>query len=399
MLADSKNFVRSFQCLAAMLWVAFAIHSAAAQDYNIQEAKVYVKMDFWKAPNSQSAEAWHFDPNNNGVWTRLPNYPTTPTAPPHAQFKVKDLFRHDLMPDTHIWFVGVESIQVVEGTPPNFANVSGNPAYSEMIDRMIFAADPESTDVEVHDPCGERSWPIHTGSELTSYLLHPHPGWAGGYGMRMKKEGLLESTAWLWKNPAGVEESDVYIEFTLRFDMDDVPEPPLRSHRIVMVSWISAADGCGYNFCLAQGQETAVKVGTPFPVPNDSASTIVVAVPHVIDHTATLQLYHRRDEQNTLLLDTSINNSNNYHTAHKCEPDGGEIAWHNHTIAAAGHLPVGGLTAWRGVIHFGEQVEDEIFAAASFNIPSHSSPTPSPTNHRALYMVFWHGWIPQGGGE
>ncbi len=387
---------------ALLLTMGIVMTSAAKAQlqYRIQEAKVYVKMDFWKAPSSQSAEAWHFDPNNNGVWTQLPDDPTMPTAPPRAQFKVKDLFRHDLMPDPYIWFVAVDEIRVVAGSPGNFADVSGNAAYSEMIDRMIFAADPVSTGVQLHDPCGDRSWPIATGSELTRYQLHDHPsGWEGSYGMMMNKEGLLESTGWLWKNPAGVDESEVYIEFTLLFDMDQVPEFPLRSHRNVAVSWISAGGGCGYNFWLAEGQETAVKIGTPFRVPDEMWSELVVAVPQVLDHTATLQLYWRRNSQNTLLIDTPINNSNNHFTAHKCEPNGGDIAWHNHQNAAAGHLPVGGLSQWHGSHVFDAQELDWIFAAATFNIPPHTSPNPAPTNHRALYMVFWHGVIQGGGGN
>lgn len=386
--------------LAAVMSVALAANPADGQQYRIEEAKVYVKMDFWEAPSSQSAEAWHFDPNNNGVWTQLPNKAGTPTAPPRAQFEVKDLFRHDLMPDPYVWFVAVDEIRVVTGNPSNFTNVSGNPAYTEMIDRMIFAADPDSTEVAVHDPCGNRSWPIATGSELTRYQLHDHPyGWEGSYGMMMNKEGLLESTAWLWKNPAGIEESDVYIEFKLLFDLDQDAPQGLRNHRNVSVSWISAAGGCGYTFCLAEGQETAVKIGTPFAVPDEIWSELVVAVPHVLDHTATLQLYWRRGAQNMLLIDSAINNSTNHHTSHKCLPDGGDIAWHNHSSAAAGHLPVGGLTAWRGDHVFNNDGQDEIFAAATFNIPSHTSPNPAPTNHRALYMVFWHGTIDQGGGE
>ncbi len=138
-----------------------------------------------------------------------------------------------------------------------------------------------------------------------------------------------------------------------------------------------------------------MKVGTPFAEPDNQYTRIVVAVPHVLDHTATLRLYHlARDSQNTLLLDTSINNSNNHYTSHKCEPDGGTHAWHNHSSGSAGHLPVGGLSQWHGSIVLNDvYYTDEIFAAASFNIPSHT--TSDPTDHRALYMVFWHG---SGGG-
>ncbi len=379
--------------LIVLAMTALATSVAKAQpQYRIEDAKVYVKMEFWKAPGAQAAEAWHFDPNNNDIWTQLPNNPTPPDVRPRAQFKVKDLFRHDLMPDPYVWFVAVDKIRVVAGSPSNFANVSGNPSYTEMIDRMVFKADPNSTEVIVYDPCGERSWPIFTGSELTPYTLFPHPtGWEGGYGMKMNKEGLLESANWLWKNPAGIEESDVYIEFTLFFDMDAEVEWPLLNHRKVRASWISADSGCGYTFCLPEGQETAVKIGTPFAEPDAIWSELVVAVPHVLDHTATLQLYWQHNGVNTLLIDSAINNSTNHHTAHKCLPDGGEIAWHNHSSAAAGHLPVGGLIAWRGDHVFNNDGQDEIFAAATFNIPSHTSPNPAPTNHRALYLVFWRG--------
>ncbi len=383
---------------ALLLTMGFVMTSAAKAQHIPRTAKVYVKMDFWNAPASQSAEAWHFDPNNNGVWTQLSNDPTTPTAPPHAQFKIKDLFLSSLMQETHVWFLGVPDIQVVTGSPGNFTNVSGNAAYSEMIDRMIFAADPMTADIGSHDPCGNRVWPIATGSELTPYLLYPHVNRQGGYGMRMVKEGLLESTGWLWKNPDNVEQADVYIEFTLLFDMKDEQQIPAQRHQDVLVSWISAGGGCDYNFCIAQGQETAVKIGTPFAAPGDT-SKIVVAVPHVLDHTAALQLYWRRNSQNTLLIDTPINNSINHFTAHKCEPDGCDIAWHNHQNAAAGHLPVAGLSQVHAALSLDGPGLDEIFAVASFNMPPHTSPNPAPTNHRALYMVFWHGTIPQGGGN
>lgn len=382
----------------AMLAAAVLTAGTAKAQNNPQPAKVYVKMDFWESPGSQSAEAWHFDPNNNGTWTQLSNNPTPPDARPRARFEIEDLFPAEWMADDHIWFLGVTDIEVVTGSPGNFAYVSNNASYTEMIDRMIFAVDPTTADIGAYDPCGTRIWPIATGSELTPYWLYPHTNRRGGYGMRVLKEGLLESTAWLWKNPADVEEADVYIEFTLLFDMVDYATEPADWHQPVVVSWISAGGGCGYDFCLSQGQATAVKVGTPFDVPDDTYTRIVVAVPHVIDHTAALQLYLKRNNQNTLLIDTSINNSNNHYTSHKCEPDGGLHAWHNHSSASAGHLPVGGLSQWHGSIVLNDiAYTDEVFAAASFNIPSHA--TSDPTDHRALYMVFWHGTPPQGGGN
>ncbi len=384
-------------CLLIIAAMAVLTAASAKAQPNPQEAKVYVKMDFWEGSGSQSAEAWHFDPNNNGQWTQLSNHPNPPDARPRARFEIEDLFLSSLMQDDWVWFLGVKDVKVVTGEPGNFTNVSLYPEYSELIDRMVFAVDPAAVDIGAHDPCGERIWPIATGSELTPYMLYEHPNRDGGYGMRMLKEGMLESTAWLWKNPADVEEADVYIEFTLVFDMKDDPGFGWEDYRHikVKVSWISTAGGCGYTFCLAQGQETAVKIGTPFAEPG-WYSTIVVAVPHVIDHTATLQLYQRRNNQNTLLINTSIGNSNGHDTTHKCEPDGGLHAWHDHSSGSAGHLPVGGLSAWRGSIVLDDSpYQDSIFAAASFNIPSHT--TADPTNHRALYMVFWHP--DQSGGE
>lgn len=139
--------------------------------------------------------------------------------------------------------------------------------------------------------------------------------------MRMHKEGLLASTGWLWQNPAGVEDDDVYIEFTLRLDMVDVPQEPEDRRIDVLVSWISAGGGCGYTFCLNEGQSS--KIGTPVNVLAGGVSTyLVLAVPHVLDHTSVLRLSHRYDNQNTLLIDSTINNVNSHYAAHKCEPDG-----------------------------------------------------------------------------
>lgn len=369
--------------LIALAPVACA-NTARAQ-YDIRDAKVYVKMDFWQSAEDQSAEAWHFDPNNNGVWTKLSSDPDPPNGRPRAQFEVQDLFLAELMQSTHVWFLGVPEIRVVSGEPGSFVDRSDDAQYTEMIDRMIFAS---ATGQGFHDPCGNRSWPIATGSELTPYLLHPHPG-PKPYGMRMAKDGLLASIGWLWMNPAGVEEADVYIEFTLIFDMVDVADPPQFRRVDVVVSWISAAGGCDYNFCLNHGQSS--KVGTPFPVPDGVTAYLVLAVPHVKDHTSVLRLYHRYEDQNTLLIDSPINNLNSHHAAHKCEPDGGTHAWHNHSSVAAAHLPVGGLAAHQVVIRFATPGWDHVFTAASFDVPAHS--TASPTNHRALYMVFWYGTI------
>ncbi len=51
---------------SVVMSVALAANPANGQQYRIEPAKVYVKMDFWDDPEDQSAEAWHFDPNNNG---------------------------------------------------------------------------------------------------------------------------------------------------------------------------------------------------------------------------------------------------------------------------------------------------------------------------------------------
>lgn len=379
--------------LTLMLSVGLFPRRAQAQGYNVQQAKVYVKMDYWEPTASQSAEAWHFDPNNGGVWTQLPNDPTTPTAPPRAKFEVWDIFLHELMQEDYVWFIGVQSIKVVTGTPGSFVDVTDQPAYTEMIDRMIFAVDdPVNAGISpIYDPCGTRVWPIATGSELTPYRLYPHDHQQGGYGIRMLKHAQLESTAWHWENPAGVAQADVYIEFTILFDMVHKPVNAPR-HQNVAVSWISAGGGCGYNFCLSQGQPTAAKIGAPVGVLNQSFTALVAAVPHVLDHTSALQLYWRHEGQNTLVIDSSIDNSNSHPAAHQCEPDGEAIPWHTHSSGSTGHLrPLIGLSAWQGYWELADGLDDEVFTAASFNIPTH---TPNaPTDQRALYMVFWHGTI------
>ncbi len=376
--------------LAAALSAALLTGRTRAQEcYNIQAADVYVKMDFWKAPDEQTAEAWHFDPNNNMQWTQLPNDPAS--ARPRARFKVEDLYLHELMLDDEVWFIGVDNIQVVTGAPGNFTIVSGVAEYVEMLDRIVFAVqDPQSAGIQIiYDPCGTRVWPIAAGSDLTPYRLHPHTSNPGGYGIRMKKEALLASTGWRWKNPAGVAPADVYVVLTILHDMVKKPNPPCLRHVNVGVSWISAGDGCAYDFCLSAGQPTVLKVGSPVNA-LDGWAALVAAVPHTLDHTAALQLYWRHGTEITLLIDSSIGDSVSQPVAHKCEPEGMEIPWHTHAPGVTGHLrPSLGLSFWQGRYDLNSPQGNEVFTAASFDVPAHS--VAAPTNHRALYMVFWHG--------
>lgn len=393
--------IRIGQCVGVILtlWLGPAAAMGQRRDTLIQEVPVYVKMDFWKMSSQQTAEAWHFDPNNNWTWTQLPNDPTPPDLRARAKFPLRLLFNEALHPDAWVWFLGVPRIRVVKGSPSAFEDVSGDPQYTEMIDRMVIGADPETTNMVSHDPCGNgRIWPIATGSELTTYRLDDR-GLERYFGMRMFRanqgvpDGLLKSAAWSWKNPAGVAQQDVYIEFTLRFDLHDRNDY-FSTYHDTYVSWISAGGGCDYNFCLTQGQATAVMIGTPYSLgAMQDPALLVAAVPHTLDHTASLQLYKRSGSQNTLLLNSSIGNLVTYPTAHQCEPDGEEIPWHTHTPGQTGHLPVGGLsTTWFLLepIHGG--MNEQIFSAASFNIPPHD--IDASTNHRALYMVFWiSSWI------
>lgn len=244
---------------ALLLTMGLALISAAKAQTSPRNANVYVKMDFWDDPEDQIAEAWHFDPNNNGEWTQLSNDPNPPGGRPRARFEIEDLFLSSLMQDDWVWFLAVLDIQVVTGSHENFQYVTTQNAYTELIDRMVFAVDPDSTSIGAYDPCGSRIWPIANGSELTTYYLSPHFASEGGYGMRIEKNAPLQSTAWLWKNPGNVEQADVYIEFTLQFDMVDDPGTPEERRIDVHISWISAGCGCGYEFCLDPSQTRATK--------------------------------------------------------------------------------------------------------------------------------------------
>ncbi len=299
------------------------------------------------------------------------------------------------MQDDWVWFLAVLDIQVVAGSHENFQYVRTQSAYTELIDRLVFAVDPDSTSIGAYDPCGSRIWPIATGSELTTYYLSPHFASEGGYGMRIEKNALLQSTAWLWKNPGNVEQADVYIEFTLQFDMVDEPGIPEERRIDVHISWISAGCGCGYEFCLDPSQTTATKLGSPYALSPRYSTKIVAAVPLTLDHTASMQLYRKRGNQYMIIHQNNVATSNNYYTAHKCEPDGDDIGWHRHSSGPAGHLAVGGLghgAAHQTLIEL-EEAGDAVLAAASFDSPAHAT-VPPPTNHRALYMVFWHSILP-----
>jgi len=379
----STRLIRDLGC--AMVFCLLCASSAPAQDF--VEHEVYVKMDYWESAGDQSAEAWHFDPDNGNQWTQLPNDPNPPDARERAKFTIKDLLEDAKITqfDT-VWFLGVKDIQVVGGQPGSFQNLSLNEAYSEMIDMMVFSFHGEASGMVAHDPCGSRIWPIATGSEMTPYVLHEHPDNAQQkyYGMKLNSEEIVASAAWRWKNPADVAaDEDVYIEFTLKFDYHKTNEA--YAYINCGVSWISAAGGCDYNFCLTGS--TATKVGTPFDM--DIHGPIVVAVPHTLDHATVIRLYKRVGTQDTLLVQRNPDNSNNYYTAHRCEPDGGEIAWHVHTSGQYGHLKVRGYEQWQG----NEDPGDGVFTAAAYNVSPHSSS--APTNHRGLFIIFWErGVIP-----
>lgn len=292
-----------------------------------------------------------------------------------------------------MWFLGVPAIKVVRGSPGAFQDVSGDPRYSEMIDRMVIAADPTTTNMTPRDPCGDRIWPIATGSELTPYELSNvdrHFGMAmvQDSGPPLHRKGLLFSAAWGWKNPAGLEAEDVYIEFTLRFDLRQTNNL-FGTYYDMYVSWISAGGGCGYTFCLTPEQSTAAKAGTPHLLTNFNSHFLVAAVPHMLDHTAGLQLYNRNGTQNTLLLNTPIGNLNSHPTSHKCEPDGAAIENHTHASGSAGHLRRGGLSAYyfNPLEELNGSTPEEVFATSWFDIPPHA--VEAPTDQRALYMLFW----------
>jgi len=165
--------IRIGQCVGVILtcWLGVAVSFAQPIEPLIQQVQVYVKMDFWQASSQQTAEAWHFDPNNNGAWTQLPKDPTPPDLRARAKFEIPRLFNQNLPADDWIWFLGVPRIRVVRGSPSAFEDVSADPQYTEMIDHMVIGADPTTTSMSSHDPCGNRIWPIASGSELTTYQL------------------------------------------------------------------------------------------------------------------------------------------------------------------------------------------------------------------------------------
>lgn len=365
-------------------------HAAVAQiDPEREEAHVYIKMDFWEPVGSQTAEAWHFDPNNNEQWTRLPNKPYQTIA--RAQFEVQNLFPADDV-GPWMWFLGVTHVAIQKGEPGNFTDVSNQPAYSQMIDRMVMGLDGEASSMNPDDPCGDRIWPIAVGSSLTICELWKAP--ERPWGMRMVKEELLGVVSWQWENPTGVEEEDVYLDLTLLFDKVD---PALYTN--VFVSWISAGGGCGYDFCVNSNQQVT-KTGTPVSLNNGAAYQIVGALPLTLDHTSNMKLYKRENNNDTLLITTLPVNSNNFYSAHKCQPDGSDIEWHNHSIGSSGHLQVGGVSAQWGY----EALLDDttIFTTADFVVPPHETFDPfhtvaTPINCRAVYVIFWYSAGSPGG--
>lgn len=158
---------RAFLFLGVFAAVLFASAQPTVAQLRL-DVHIYVKMDFWEPIGSQTAEAWHFDPNNNGAWTQLSNWPVQGVEQPRAQFEVQDLF-----PSEHVgpwvWFLGVHSIAVKKGDPSNFADVSNQPAYSQMINRLVMGLDGEASSLVPIDPCGDRIWP-HRRRQFTHGL-------------------------------------------------------------------------------------------------------------------------------------------------------------------------------------------------------------------------------------
>lgn len=378
--------------MTAMLVLSLPAPSAHAQlgPPVVRDPQVYIKMDFWKSPDEQSAQAWHFDPNNGNQWTQLPNDPAYNLAKPRARFPFRRLFLESELEFPWIWFMGVPGIKVLRGSPGSFEDVSNNPDYSEMIEFMVMGFDPTTCSMTAHDPCGERIWPIAAGSDLTPYTIGDIDSFRY-YAMRMVQkmngfphtEGLLQSAVWRWKNPAGLAEEDVYLEFTLRFDLAD-QNIEFNTYFDTHVSWISAGGGCGYTFCLTTG--TATKTGTPYNLMIGD-HLLVLAVPHVLDRTAGLQLYKRNGNQNTLLVNSLIGNANSHPTSHKCDPDGALIPSHTHASGAAGHLLKGGLSPKYFAPLEPLIATDEVFTTSWFDVPAHT--VAGPVNHQALYMLFW----------
>ncbi len=381
----------SLLAISVVLAIGLTAVRSNAQPIEIyHERDVYIKMDFWKPRSEQSAEAWFFDPANGGLLTQLPNDPSTPTAPPRAKFTVERFFPEPEFDENHAWFIGVPEINV--GIPgsneASFNDLSHLPQYSEMIDLAAMYIESESG---AGDPCGERIWPIATGSEMTRYWIGPHvnnePPLGRSYGMRMERTAHVGSAVWRWKNPAGLAQQDIYLRLKLRFDWrgDTYPRWPVRC------SWISAGGGCEYNICLEQGQGEVELTGPSYSLEwQGYQPRIIAAVPHTLDHTTEVRLWRHMNgppQQKISLLQYAPINSVNHLAAHKCEPDGQTLGWHTHGPSQTGHLQFRGLEqAWQGefILTYG----DMLFTTAKFNVPLHG--TPAPVGCRALYMVFWH---------
>lgn len=390
MKSGSRNRMFLTLIITAFLSPGLLAPSAGAQEI-YHERDVYIKMDFWKPAYQQSAEAWFFDPANGGLLTQLPNDPSTPTAPPRARFTVERFFPEPEFNEYHAWFIGVPEINVgIPGSDEeSFMDLSNLPQYSEMIDLAAMYIESESG---AGDPCGERIWPIATGSEMTRYWIGPHvnngPPLHRRYGMRMERTGHLGSAVWRWKNPAGLAEQDIYLRLKLRFDLRG--ESFLRNH--VRCSWISAGGGCDYNICLDQGQGEVTLSGPPYSLNWQGAAPVVIAaVPHALDHTTEVRLWRiitNPPPPNFIpLLTFTPNNSVNHPAAHKCEPDGQTLGWHTHGPSQTGHLQYRGFEpAWQGNLPL--TPADMLLTTAKFNVPPHS--TPAPVGCRAICIVFWH---------
>lgn len=372
--------------------IAMFFVSPSAQAQNLETATIYIKMDYWMPVGSQTAQAWHFDPNNGNAWTQLTNSPYH--ALPRAQFRVEELFQSGQL-DPWVCFRGVPDVAVVRGTPGAFQDVSNQPAYSEMVNRLVIGIDNIGSGLTPHDPCGNRIWPIGVGSSLTEYDLSDQG--SRPRAIRVVRDERFSCVAWRWDNPTGLPQDDVYLRIGLEFDKEDTP----LLYDYVSVTWISAGGGCTYDSCLNSDQHVS-QVGAPVIV-YDAAIKIVTVVPFTQDHTTSLSLWKHYDGTDTLLLTSLPVNSNNMHSAHKCQPDGAPVAWHVHTVGVAGHLVVGGLSPWYGM----KDVEagtygGSVFATAEFDIPPHETNDPfhtitTPIDCRAVFMVFWYSNSQPGG--
>gem|GEM_PF-6224933 len=386
-MTHQLQFMRLFTG-SRRLFVAGALSAAlvggaslANGQSTVVEEHLYVGIgQFWTMHHMGEQSAYMFR-EDGGQLVALPDNPDPDRLT--SEFRIMDLLS-GVSENDNTWFIGVPDIRVMRRVNGALIDMSDHWEYGETIHHMVLKMVPVVTTRDAADPCGNRIWPIGTGSEMTPYRLD-FAGRGNQYAMHWKGGDKMGGIAWHWANPGGIgQEEELFIRFTLRFDLDPNPE----AYKNVNVSWISAGGGCDYDFCLISGYEERVGSAVTLP-PDVRRARLVAAFPHIHDHALQMKLIKRSNGRNTELLSTTINNDRNYSAAHHCAPDGEMIAAHTHSGNETGHLP------WRALaqqVWYNADVtinqRDRLFTAAAFDVPVHGAEDLS-VDEMAFYVVFW----------